>query len=479
MCIRDRVATAPDFYGVPGRTVEIANVMARIPGRASTGSILLMAHYDSVDTTPGANDNAAAVAALLETARALVAGEPLRNDVIFLATDAEEPEGRAGATAFVNDHPWATEIAVAINLEAAGGSGPSLLVEAPSPNRWLIDLYREATSRPVAYSFLPDMVSAIGDVGTDFDVFRNRGTPGFHFAYTLNSPIYHTMNDNPAAVSRRSLQHHCDHTFGLATALGDLDLRTAPPDGDLVFFSVGPWLVTYPTGLGSLSAVVAAIGLASAALVVRRRRRLRPGSVIGAGLRTLGGAIAAGLVAAVIWTAYTGIRSTPGVVESYLYLGLFVALAGAAIDAFHRIRRRSTNASEHAVAVIGLWAALALIVGLVAPATGYLFVWPAIAAAVTVGAGALLSPARTWQRWALATFVAVPTMVVMVPAVDVFFQFAMPRPGNPDSTIPAMIAVAVLLSGMTLELLRRSTALDVWTAGNTTHTGAGAEIPLQ
>ena len=62
---------APGYFGEPGRTIEVANVASRISGTDSTGAVVLMAHYDTVPTTPGANDNSAAVATVLETARAL------------------------------------------------------------------------------------------------------------------------------------------------------------------------------------------------------------------------------------------------------------------------------------------------------------------------------------------------------------------------------------------------------------------------
>ena len=52
-----------------------------------------MAHYDSVPFGPGAADDGAGVVTLLETARALKAGPPLKNDVIFLFTDGEEAGG--------------------------------------------------------------------------------------------------------------------------------------------------------------------------------------------------------------------------------------------------------------------------------------------------------------------------------------------------------------------------------------------------
>ena len=78
-------------------TIEVStNVIGRIPGTANSKAFTLMAHYDSVPFGPGAADDGAGVVTLLETARALKAGPPLKNDVIFLFTDGEEA-GEVGA----------------------------------------------------------------------------------------------------------------------------------------------------------------------------------------------------------------------------------------------------------------------------------------------------------------------------------------------------------------------------------------------
>ena len=68
------------------------NVLARIKGQGPPGkkALMLCAHYDSVHEGPGASDNAAGVAVVLETLRALKAGPPLDRDVIALLTDGEE-----------------------------------------------------------------------------------------------------------------------------------------------------------------------------------------------------------------------------------------------------------------------------------------------------------------------------------------------------------------------------------------------------
>ena len=63
---------------------EVSNVLARFAGREPGKSVLMMAHYDSVPAGPGASDDLSGVATLLEVARVLKAGPPLRHGVLFL-----------------------------------------------------------------------------------------------------------------------------------------------------------------------------------------------------------------------------------------------------------------------------------------------------------------------------------------------------------------------------------------------------------
>lgn len=76
-------------YAVEGKTAR--NLEAVIPGTTRPDEIVLLgAHYDSVIGSPGANDNASGVAALLEIAR-LLAGKPLARTVRLVAFTNEEP----------------------------------------------------------------------------------------------------------------------------------------------------------------------------------------------------------------------------------------------------------------------------------------------------------------------------------------------------------------------------------------------------
>ena len=106
---------------------------ATIPGTNPTGSVLMVAHYDSSPSGPGAADNAASVAAILEAMRALKTGPAERNDLIVLFTDGEEL-GLLGAKAFVETQPAPSNIKVALNFDMRGDYGPSMMFQTKSQN---------------------------------------------------------------------------------------------------------------------------------------------------------------------------------------------------------------------------------------------------------------------------------------------------------------------------------------------------------
>jgi hypothetical protein len=71
--------------------IPFTNLVARIPGRSpSAAPLLLGAHYDTCGPTPGADDNAAAIAVVLAVVKSLQA-QPLVRDLIVAFFDAEEP----------------------------------------------------------------------------------------------------------------------------------------------------------------------------------------------------------------------------------------------------------------------------------------------------------------------------------------------------------------------------------------------------
>ncbi len=443
---------APDYFAGGVGRVEVVNLVARIPGTNNTDAIALMAHYDTDPNTPGANDNSTAVAALLETARALRARPALRNDVLLLFTDGEEPAPRYGAAAFIAENPVADDIAVVVNLEALGNSGPSTLVETSGSEPSMVQQFAVAVPNPTAFSFIVETVALFGDVGTDFDPFRNAGVPGVHVIYMRGSPIYHSPADNVESVSWDSLQHHGSNALGLARHFGDLDFAAMPGANGSVYFTLRPFFIQYASGWSIAAAVAASVLLVLAVAGGRRAGAISAGSLArGAGVATLA-TLAATIVATAAWLLVTALRSTPSVLESYFYL-LCLLGVGAALGIWIGNRLSGTQPAVEFGFVL-VWVLLGLLTAFAAPGFGYLFTLPALTAAIALNWNPGTSNAVAAIRFAL---VAAPTVVLLTPAVDFFFQMGQPRPGNPDSSIPAAAAVALLLAFLASGLL-----IGVW-----------------
>jgi len=241
----------------------IENITALRPGVTDGKVVLLAAHYDSVAAGPGASDDGASVAALLEVARILAAEPPRRNPVLFLIDDGEEA-GLLGAEWFMARSPWARRVGPIVNLEARGSSGESFMFETTRGNRWLIDLMSRAVPRPRTSSLFYEVYKRLPN-DTDFTVFKRYGMSGLNFAYIGDVSHYHTPLDDIGHASPRSLQHHGDNALAMARAFAEADLDRAPA-GDLVWFdlfSLGivRWPEQWSIPLAAASVLLLLIGM--------------------------------------------------------------------------------------------------------------------------------------------------------------------------------------------------------------------------
>lgn len=276
-------------YRIAGR---VENILARLPGKASTGTILVTAHYDSVPTGPGAGDDGAGVAALLETAGILKNGPALKNDVLFLLADGEEM-GLLGAEAFVHDPDFA-DVGLVLNFEARGSRGTSYLFETSAGNAELIRIAAGSTAPVIANSLTYEVYQRLPN-DTDFSVYKRAGKPGLNSAFIAGLTDYHSEQDRPNRLSPDSLQHHGADMLGLTQAFGDVDLKSLSADHDLVYFPA-PWreLLFYTPNF--------ALGLALLALILSllaHRHSTRHGLT--------GGAFAAALAVQLLFVGFAGL----------------------------------------------------------------------------------------------------------------------------------------------------------------------------
>lgn len=286
--LRVEVQEGVGAFGFGGNTSmgRVENVVATLPGTDPTGRVLLSAHYDTTFGSPGAADDKAAVAALLETARAFTAGERPRNDVVVVLTDGEEP-GMLGASAFAATTPG-TATDVVLNWEATGNAGPSALFETTPGSAALVDAWARWAPRPVGDSAMAALYADSGQ-NTDLTVLREAGYRGLNFALMEGTAYYHHSRDTVANLDPGSLQHQGATMLALARGLGDADLTTATDDdGARVFFTAFGRAVAYSD---QLALPLAGLATALVLLLAVDRRR--------AGATTIP-RILAGLAAAVV-----------------------------------------------------------------------------------------------------------------------------------------------------------------------------------
>jgi Peptidase family M28 len=246
------------------------NIIATYGGDpAGKDAVLLAAHYDSVPAGPGASDDGVGVANLLEIARILTLLPARRHPVVLLVTDGEEA-GLLGASLFTREHRLAGRVWAAVNMEARGVSGPSLMFETGTANAWLMRLYAAATLEPITNSLCYVVYKMLPN-NTDFTVFKAASYQGFNFAFIGDVAHYHTPLDSFAHASASTIQHQGDNALGAVLALANsTDLN--PPAKDSVFFDVlARGVVVWPIAFVLPAALAAVILLLAEALFLFRR----------------------------------------------------------------------------------------------------------------------------------------------------------------------------------------------------------------
>jgi hypothetical protein len=402
---------------------DVRNVTATIPGRDSTGRVLLVAHYDSVSVSPGASDNGLGVASLLEIARVLGQGSQPRNDVTLLFTDSEE-FAQLGARAFLGSgaggDPGRT---VVLNLDARGTSGRVVMFETGPGSAAVLPALRH---RPPATTSLAAEVYRHLPHETDFTQFREAGFAGLNFALVGGSAYYHTPRDDLANARPESLRDMGTTVLAATRELAAADLSAVGRDREVTYFTLAGLLVRYPAGLVLPLAVLAAVAVAAAVGLLLRRGRARTRALlVAAGTFPLVPLAAAALG----WAGWRLVTLARPDYLTFPYGDPYradlakwgFAVAGVAVGGLWLLwrRRHGRDAEVHA-AVVAWLALLALVAAVLAPGAAYLFTWPALAGAAGLAVLARLPEDSPW-RSPVSLAAGAPAALLVVPLAVLLF----------------------------------------------------------
>ncbi len=205
------------------------NIEVEVPGRDRPEEIVVIgAHYDSVPQSPGADDNASGVAAMLALADRM-GGEPQPRTVRFVAfANEEQPffqsEGMGSLVYARRSRQRGDAITAMLSLESIGyydeaegsQSYPPLVgrlypsrgdflgfvgnIESRGVVREAIAAFRQVASLPSEGAALPGWVSGVG--WSDHWAFWQAGYPAAMVTGTapFRNPHYHLPTDTPATL---------------------------------------------------------------------------------------------------------------------------------------------------------------------------------------------------------------------------------------------------------------------------------------
>lgn len=214
------------------RGVTVANLIAEVSGQPAAGParreiVVIGAHYDSAEGTPGANDNASGVAATLALARAFAAAKPVRTLRFVFFTNEEPPWFQTddmGSVRYARRcREGAEPIVAMMAVETIGyfSDAPgSQRFDSFPPLRWLypdagnfiafvgnvgsgplvaraVGTFRATTPFPAYGCAIPEAIEGVG--WSDHWAFWQSGYPAAMVTDTaaFRYPHYHAAEDTP------------------------------------------------------------------------------------------------------------------------------------------------------------------------------------------------------------------------------------------------------------------------------------------
>ncbi|TAM74994.1 M28 family peptidase [bacterium] len=231
---------------------QLTNLVARVRGRRAAQPLFLLgAHFDHLPTSPGADDNAAAVAIVVEAARRL-REDPPAHDVAIALYDAEEPPyfrtSDMGSMRFYHEVLAAREerVALPIVLDLCGHDvedgelAESVMVMGLERSRALRASFDRHLEHGLALRPIPVPNGITGDV-SDYHTFRVMGHP-FVFLTCGRWSHYHRESDTVDRLrpgKMAAIAAYAERLLRAADAALVHDAGSLDIDGDLT--TSWPW----------------------------------------------------------------------------------------------------------------------------------------------------------------------------------------------------------------------------------------------
>lgn len=360
------------------RCTRVRNIIVHIKGEMAGQGILLSAHYDSVPAGPGGSDAGAAVATLVEIARLLADEKQPRNSIVLLFNEGEE-FGLFGARAFMKEHPLAKQLKLALNIEARGSAGKSVMFETGEDSGWLVSEYAKGTTAPLSSSLFYEVYKYLPN-DTDLTVFKEHGLQGLNFAHAELETHYHTPLDNLDNLQPGTIQLHGDNVWHVLKQVKDRDLSQVELGNRVYTDVLGLTIIQWPESWTIAISIGLLIVLFWTSFRFYQKQLLTNGNA----LSTMGMMVLAIFIAGLIaflfqkgvqWidSEYAPWRAEPLPMRLAIWLGVF-----SGVLLFCNWSSKKSPPMSALFAAIYLWSFLSLVTSIAMPGISFLFILPAL-----------------------------------------------------------------------------------------------------
>jgi hypothetical protein len=364
-----------EYSNVAVECMTVRNIVVHIPGKKPQENVLLSAHYDSVAAGPGAADAGVAVGTLLEVAR-LMKDRPQSNIGMVLLFNEGEEDGLFGARAFTQHHPLAKQVKLALNIEARGSAGYSVLFETGTNSGELVKTYA-AQMTPIwtnslfgeVYRFMPNF--------TDFNVYHKLELSGLNFANAEMEPHYHTPLDNFENLNLQTLQHHGDNVWLFLDAILERE-DLAFKKENIVFTDLFGWLLIYwANGTTMLLLGISSVLLVASVYAARKYKQATIKGVVAGWLTVLALVLLCAIFAQVWQLVVQTLTGTGPWRSSIIAISLSIwFICGFVLLAFGRLFAKKLTSMDLHLGLLTFFLMFAAITAVLAVGVSYLFIIP-------------------------------------------------------------------------------------------------------
>jgi hypothetical protein len=193
------------------------NIVATHQGIGKSGSIAIVcAHYDTIEISPGADDDTSGVAIVLMLAK-IMSSYSFNSTIKFILFSGEE-QGLLGSKVYAkNAKNNGDNIVGVLALDKVGyakteDEGKKVVHHSNVKSKWMQDISSDVASKYYDYIGL-EILRWSEDTGSDHRAFTKNGFPGTDFVRYAVNPYYHTSEDIIDHMNMTYLTKVCNLTL--------------------------------------------------------------------------------------------------------------------------------------------------------------------------------------------------------------------------------------------------------------------------